>query len=640
MCIDYRLLNKVTIKNNYPLSRLDDLFDQLQGATCFSKIDLISGYHQLRVRECDISKTAFRTRYGHFEFLVMFFGLTNAPAVFMNLMNRVFKPYLDMFFIVFINDILIYSRNEEDHASHLKIVLQTLKDRELYAKFYKCKFWLESVAFLGHIVSRERIKVDTQKIEAVQNWPRPISPTDIRSFLGLVGDYKICRGVLIYFIHFDQVNSEDINSLKLNGKVIAYTSRQLKVHKKNYPTHDLELATICSPITRVFSMCLLKKSLMSNKGCGKANVVDDALSRISMGSTAHVKEEKRDLAKDVHRLALLRVRLMDSTKRGVVVMNGVESSLVSEANVHKQKVLAFEPGGDGVLRYQGRLCVPKVDELQERIMEEAHSTRYSIHAGSTKMYRDLREVYWWSSMKKGIAEFVAKCLKCQQFKVEHQRPGGMAQNIELSKWKWNMINMDFITDRGAKFTAQFWKSFQKGLGSKVNLSNAFHPQTNGQAKRTIQTLEDMLRACVIDFKGNWDDHLPLIEFSYNNISYHSGIQMAPYEALYGRRCRSPIRWFVVGEAGLIGQDLVHQAMEKMKVIQERLKTAQSRQKSYPDVRRRELEFEVDDWVYLKVSPMKGVMRFGKKGKLSPRYIFPYRISKRVGNVAHELELPQ
>ncbi|WMV49184.1 hypothetical protein MTR67_042569 [Solanum verrucosum] len=265
-----------------------------------------------------------------------------------------------------------------------------------------------------------------------------------------------------------------------------------------------------------------------------------------------------------------------------------------------------------------------VDGLQEKIMEEAHSSRYSIHPGSTKMYRDLREVYWWNGMKKGIVEFVAKCPNYQQVKVEHQRPGGLTQRIELSEWKWEIINMDFITgllrsrrqhdsiwvivdrmtksahflpvkttlsaeyyaklyireivrlhgvpisiisDRGAQFTAQFWKSFQKGLGSKVNL------------RRYVEGLCDRFQS----------------------------IQMAPYDALYGRRCRSPIVWFEVGEAGLIGPDLVHQVMEKVKVIQERLKTAQSRQKSYTDVRRRALEFEV---------------------------------VKKAGNVAYELELPQ
>ena len=173
----------------------------------------------------------------------------------------------------------------------------------------------------------------------------------------------------------------------------------------------------------------------------------------------------------------------------------------------------------------------------------------------------------------------------------------------------------------------------------MNLSTFYHPQTDGQVKRTIQTLEDILRACVINFKGSWDDHIPLIEFAYNN-SYQLSIQMAPYEALYGRRCKPLIEWFEVGEAGLIGPNLVHQYMEKVKVIQEILKTTQSRQKSYTDVRKRLVEFEVDDWVYLKVSPMKGVMRFVNKMKLIPWYIGPYRNSKRVGSVAYELELPQ
>ena len=173
----------------------------------------------------------------------------------------------------------------------------------------------------------------------------------------------------------------------------------------------------------------------------------------------------------------------------------------------------------------------------------------------------------------------------------------------------------------------------------MNLSTAFNPQIDGQAAHSIQTLKYMLKAILIYFIGNWDDHLPLIEFAYKN-TYHSSIQMPPYEALYGRRCRSPIGLFEVVKAGFIRPDLVHQAMEKVKVIQERLKTAQSREKSYTHVRRRLLEFKVDDWLYLKVSPIKGVTIFCKKGKLSPRYIGNYRISKRVGNMAYELELPQ
>lgn len=190
MCIDYRQLNKVIIKNKYPLPRIDDLFDQLQGARCFSKIDLRSGYHQVRVREEDIPKTAFRTRYGHYEFKVMSFGLTNAPAVFMDLMNQVFRPFLDAFVIMFIDDILVYSRSEKDHAYHLRMVLGTLRQRELYAKFSKCEFWLSFVAFLGHVVGADGVWVDAQKIEAVRNWPRPTTPTEVRSFLGLVGYYR------------------------------------------------------------------------------------------------------------------------------------------------------------------------------------------------------------------------------------------------------------------------------------------------------------------------------------------------------------------------------------------------------------------------------------------------------------------
>ncbi|GJX68014.1 putative reverse transcriptase domain-containing protein [Tanacetum coccineum] len=187
MCIDYRELNKLTVKNRYPLPRIDDLFDQLQGSSVYSKIDLRSGYHQLRVREEDIPKTAFRTRYGHYEFQVMPFGLTNAPAVFMDLMNRVCKPYLDKFVIVFIDDILIYSKSKQEHEEHLKIILELLKKEELYAKFSKCEFWIPKVQFLGHVIDSEGIHVDPAKIESIKDWTSPKSPTEIRQFLGLAG---------------------------------------------------------------------------------------------------------------------------------------------------------------------------------------------------------------------------------------------------------------------------------------------------------------------------------------------------------------------------------------------------------------------------------------------------------------------
>ncbi|GJY99935.1 putative reverse transcriptase domain-containing protein [Tanacetum coccineum] len=291
MCIDYRELNKLTVKNRYPLPRIDDLFDQLQGSQFFSKINLRSGYHQLRVHEDDIPKTAFRTRYGHFEFTVMPFGLTNAPAVFMDLMNRVCRPYLDKFVIVFIDDILIYSKTQEEHVEHLRLVLGLLKKEKLYAKFSKCEFWLREVQFLRHVINGNGIHVDPSKIEAVKNWKAPRTPTEVRSFLGLAGYYrrfienfsKIAKSLTILTqkgkvfdwgeeqeLAFQTLKDKLCNApvlalpdgpedfvvycdasgiglgcvLMQRGKVIAYASRQLKIHEENYTTHDLELGAV------------------------------------------------------------------------------------------------------------------------------------------------------------------------------------------------------------------------------------------------------------------------------------------------------------------------------------------------------------------------------------------------------------
>ncbi|GJS22847.1 putative reverse transcriptase domain-containing protein [Tanacetum coccineum] len=359
MCIDYRELNKFTVKNRYPLPRINDLFDQLQGSSVYSKIDMRSRYHQLRIKEEDIPITAFRTRYGHFYFQVMPFGLTNAPAVFMDLMNRVCKPYLDKFIIVFIDDILVYSKDEEEHRRYLKIILELLKKERLYAKFSKCDFWLDSVQFLGHVIDRSGVHVDPAKIEAIKSWAAPTTPTEVRQFLGLAGYYrrfiegfsliskpltkltqknkkyewgkeeeeafqtlkqKLCSAPILAlpegtedFVVYCDASLKGYGAVLMQReKVIAYASRQLKVHEENYTTHDLELGAVvfalrlwrhylygtkCVVFTdhKSLQYILNQKELnlrqrrwielLSDYDCeiryhpGKANVVADALSR-------------------------------------------------------------------------------------------------------------------------------------------------------------------------------------------------------------------------------------------------------------------------------------------------------------------------------------------------------------------------
>ncbi|KAG8499161.1 hypothetical protein CXB51_005577 [Gossypium anomalum] len=330
LCIDYRQLNKMTIKNKYSLPWIDDLFDQLKGAAWFSKIDLRSGYYQLSVKESDVPKTTFRMRYGHYEFLVIPFNLTNTPAVFMYLMNRIFRPYLDKFVVVFLNDILIYFRDEVEHTEHLRTVLQTLRDNQLYAKFSKSEFWLREVEFLGYIISNDGIRVDPNKVSAIVEWKTPKNVTNVRSFLGLAGYYRrfvkdlsmiatpmtrlLQKEVKFEWSDKCQQSFEKLKKLteapvlvqpesgkefviysdaSLNGlgcvlmqegKVIAYASRQLKPHERNYLTHDLKLAAIKDLNLRQRRWLELLKDyeLIIDYHPGKANVVADALSRKSL----------------------------------------------------------------------------------------------------------------------------------------------------------------------------------------------------------------------------------------------------------------------------------------------------------------------------------------------------------------------
>ncbi|WVZ97914.1 hypothetical protein U9M48_043416 [Paspalum notatum var. saurae] len=656
----------------------------------------------------------------------MSFGLTNTPAYFMNLiMNKVFMEYLDKFVVVLIDDILIYSKTEEEHEEHLRLVLQKLREHKLYAKLSKCEFWLDQVPFLGHIVSKGGIMVDPSKISSVMDWKVPEVVKEVRGFLGLAGYYrrfiesfsKIAKPMTSLlekgdpFIWskerqatFDELKKRlttapvltlpDLTKsfnvycdaskeglgcvLMQEGKVIAYASCQLKKHEVNYPTHDLELAAV------VHALKIWRHYLFGNR----CEIYTDHKSLKYIFTQNELKMRQRrwlELIKDYD--------LEIHYHLGKANVKTEEKIQEIRKQIKVGKAPYFREDEQGTVWYKNQICVPEVDNIRKLILSEAHDTAYSIHPGSTKMYHDLKERFWWYGMKRAVAEYVEVCDTCQRVKAEHQRPADLLQPLKIPEWKWEKISIDFIvglprtlkgynsiwivvdrltkvshfipmnysgarlaelyisrivclhgvpkriiSDRGSQFTSRFWEQLHDSLNSKLRFSTAYHPQTDGQTERTNQILKDMLRACAIQYGTSWDKSLPYAEFSYNN-SYQASLKKSPFEALYGRRCRTPLFWNQTGEKQVFGPDLIREAEQQIKMVRENLRVAQSRQKSYADVRRRDLTFKVDDFVYLKVSPMRGIRRFNMKGKLAPRYIDPFKIVERKGEVAYKLELP-
>ncbi|GJW06840.1 reverse transcriptase domain-containing protein [Tanacetum coccineum] len=656
-------------------------------------------------------------------------------------MNRVvnYFPYLDKFVIVFIDDILIYSRNKEEHANHLRIILELLKKEKLYAKFSKCDFWIRIMQFLGHLIDNQGLHVDPAKIEAVKNWTSPTTPTEIRQFLGLAGYYrrfikdfskiakslteltqknkkyiwgkdqetafqllkqKLCEAPILAlpkgnddFVVYCDASHQGLGAVLMQReKVIAYASQQLKPNEENYTAHDFKIgASSAYPLlervehetTPLARICLQDYDCENSYHPGKENVIADALSR---------KE----------RIKPLRVRSLVMTiypKLPSQILKA-QTEALKEENIKAENLRgmdkAFEIHPDGIRCIKNQSWLPLFGNLRDLIMHESYKSKYSIHPGSDKMYPDLKKLYWWPNMKAIIAEYVGKCLTCSRVKAECQKTSGLLVQPEIPMWKWERITMDFITklpktsnghdtiwvivdrltksahfiptretdsmetltrlyikeivsrhgvpisiisDRDSHFTSKFWQSLQSALGTQLDMSTTYHPETNGKSERTIQTLEDMLRACVIDFGKGWEKHLPLVEFNYNNC-YQASIKAAPFEEPYGQKCKSPICWAEVGDVQLTGPEIIHETTEKIVQIRQRLQAARDRQRSYANVRRKPLEFQVGDRVMLKVSPRKGVIRFGKRGKLNPRYIRPFKILEQIGLVAYKLELPE
>ncbi|BBN67339.1 transposable element gene, partial [Prunus dulcis] len=417
LCIDYRELNKVTIRNRYPLPRIDDLFDQLKGAKYFSKIDLRSEYHQLRIEADDIPKTAFNA---------------SVPTIFGSLL------------ILFIEDILVYSQTLEGHKKHLRLVLKTLRRKQLYAKFSMCQFWLDKV-----------------KVEAT-------SVTEIQSFLGLAGYYRrfvegfsstsapltrltrkdsfqelkkrlTTAPVLALpdnsgnFVIYSNASLQGLGCVLMqHGRVIAYALRQLKKHEQNYPVHDLEFAAVVFVSRFGGIICMVRRDYdcTIEYHPGRANVVADALSRKTTGSLAHLITAYLPLLVELRK---------DGVELGITQQGGIFASSHNKGRSGKWYTEGLCNKGRWGVGNRNSLCVPKNDDLKREIMEEVHCSTYTMHPGSTKMYRTLRKYYSWPHIKGDIVKYVSRCLICQQVKAERQKPSGLMQPLPIPEWKWNAL---------------------------------------------------------------------------------------------------------------------------------------------------------------------------------------------------------
>ena len=787
LCVDYRMLNKFTIKNRYPLPRIDDLLDQLRRAQWFTKIDLQQGYHQIRVHPPDVHKTAFRTRYGHYEYKVLPFGLCNAPATFQRLMNDIFRPYLDKFAIVYLDDILIYSMSAAEHRRHVRAVLTLLRENGLFAKQTKCEFGLQSMPFLGHIVGASGIQMDPDKIRAIQDWPTLTTVRHVRQFLGLAGYYRrfvrdfaklsapltelqkqdvpwrwesaeqaafqaikdaiTSAPVLAPFdpempvtVHTDASDSAIGAVLSLGTGTakhpVAFESRKLNAAEQNYPTHERELLAVVHALKiwrhyllgRPFRLCTDNSSLQylrTQKQLrgrqarwsqlleeydftiqhvpGDTNTVADALSRRpdmrplpQAAAAANCAATVVDISRVVDLLAAARATDADYQELYDRVTDPLAAARAPGYTVGEDGLIYYDVGSSepGTEYEPRRLYIPA--SLRSQLIYEAHDAASAGHLGRLKTTEKLRRRFYWPKMRGSVEHYIRTCAACQRNKSGNTRPAGLHRPLPIPKTKWSSVSMDYVThlprtarghdsivvfvdwlskrihivpttesvtaegtadiffdtifrhhglpesivsDRDSRFTSNFWRALFNRVGTKLDMSSAYHPQTDGQTERANRTIEEMLRAYVNAKQDDWDLHLTAVEYAYND-SVNESTGCSPFYMEYGQHPATPKDFLhptVVAPCDA-AEDFATRIAATVQKAKQLLAAAQQRQKEQSDKHRRDETFDVGDRVYLHVQTLKGLSGL-KAPKLSPRYYGPFAITKVITPVTMQLELP-